>query len=452
LRAPEPLAEAERLFRQAIAIDPDYAPAYAGLATALIFRANFGQAEELAAHAQAEAAIEKALELDPHNSEAFAALGLLRSSQGRYEEARVALRRTVALNPNDAQAYYWLSMQYHYSDPFKALELNQRAYEINPLTPIVAAGLAWRFDALGRYDEAMRQARKYYELFQDERWAFRIAADLCAHQGCLDAALKGQFRAYRARPEDGLGFVTVPILFLTLGEPDLAAAWVAELQRAKPLAPQVTLPHIVISAARGELPAAIEAAKAAAAATDNLWLDQALAVAYLLNGDAELARSVFEQALPEIAQDPPQWEPAYYVMMINYSVALQMTGADDRAAALLEEISSLLMPQVAQGVVWGPRGTLLEELAMIRSLQGRPEEALDYLREAARQVPLICLHCLDIFVHYDNVRGEPGFAAVVADQRAKADAQLRKLADEELLLTPEGVAALETFEFDPLAD
>ena len=451
LREPGPLAEAERLFQQAIEIDPEYAPAYAGLATALIFHANSGQTDAPAAYAQAEVAIERALALDPENSEAYAALGLLRNVAGRYEEARDALHRAVALNPNDAQAYYWLSLQYYYSDPIKALELVQRAYAINPLTRVVVAGLAWRLDPLGRYEEAMTLVRKYLDLFQDDNWAFRAAADLHTHQGRLDAALKTQYRQYRARPERGFGFITVPILFLLLGEEDLAAAWLAELQQAMPMTTQVILPHVLISATRGELPLAIKAAQEAAAGTDNLWLDQALAVAYLFAGDANSARRVFEQAQPNVTRDPPEWDPEYWVMMSNYAAALLKTGSADRAAALLQEIATLLERQVAQGVIWGPRGTLLEELAMIRSMQGRPEEALDFLQTAARQISVLCVHCLNIFFHYENVRDEPGFEALVADQEAKVGAQRQRLADEGMLLTPEQVLALENFEFDPLA-
>ncbi len=85
-RRPNTLDAAEDMYRRAIALDPNYAMAYAGLADCSAFRANEeGGGEE--ALAQAEAASKRALELDPNSAEAHASRGLTLSHQKRFAEA-----------------------------------------------------------------------------------------------------------------------------------------------------------------------------------------------------------------------------------------------------------------------------------------------------------------------------------------------------------------------------
>ena len=101
----EEMQEAQKYFQQAIDADPNFAPAYLGLADAH-GELLLGTAEDVAIGRRA---IEKAVELDPNSSDARTELGYLKwlpdlDWRGAEEE----LRRAVALNPNNANSHYVL--------------------------------------------------------------------------------------------------------------------------------------------------------------------------------------------------------------------------------------------------------------------------------------------------------------------------------------------------------
>src|SRR5690606_392400 len=110
------MAQAVELLDEAIAIDPDYAPAYAQKALALLLLSDapgtYGEIPEAEAKAASRPLIDKALALDPDLPEAHATLGLwYAQSESTYDEATAALRRSLELNPNQADAGNWLSAQ-----------------------------------------------------------------------------------------------------------------------------------------------------------------------------------------------------------------------------------------------------------------------------------------------------------------------------------------------------
>ena len=111
-RRPETLEAAEDLYRRAIALDPDYALAYAGLADCSCFR-FFEHAAGDEALAQAESASRRALKLGPELAEAHASRGLALSYQRRFEEASEELHRAMELDAvlYEAPWYHARSLQ-----------------------------------------------------------------------------------------------------------------------------------------------------------------------------------------------------------------------------------------------------------------------------------------------------------------------------------------------------
>lgn len=103
---PEHFAKAVDAFTEAIARDPNYAGAYAGLAMAESFAsANLEDgAPRRLARTRAMAAAEKAVELGPELGDAYAARGYLRATnEWRWNEALSDSLRAVALDPADAR-------------------------------------------------------------------------------------------------------------------------------------------------------------------------------------------------------------------------------------------------------------------------------------------------------------------------------------------------------------
>ncbi len=103
--AQEDQENAANFFRQAIAADSAYAPAYVGIADTylVLWRRGLLPAEE--ALPPGRAAAEKALELDETLAEAHAALGNVLSAERRFDEAERRFQRALELNPGSAEVH-----------------------------------------------------------------------------------------------------------------------------------------------------------------------------------------------------------------------------------------------------------------------------------------------------------------------------------------------------------
>ena len=159
------LRKAIEYFQQAIARDPNYALAYAGLADSYLLLPNYGNASTLESVPPARAALKKALELDDSLAEAHASSGLLDQIELHLEQGNSELERAIQLKPNYATAHHWLMLGYltlgHF-DP--AIAEGKRALELDPLSLIINADFAWTYFCARRFDDAEAQARKTLEI------------------------------------------------------------------------------------------------------------------------------------------------------------------------------------------------------------------------------------------------------------------------------------------------
>lgn len=155
-------------FQQAIAADPNYALAYAGLANAYIVMGDFGVGilPPHEANNAAEKAALKAIELDENLAEAHAALAMSRfRSDGDLNGVEVEFKRSLELNPGSATTHHWYS---HYlmavGRSEEAIAEGKRAYDLSPVDPEMGTHLQFLSLFLRRYDEVLEQGRKNIEL------------------------------------------------------------------------------------------------------------------------------------------------------------------------------------------------------------------------------------------------------------------------------------------------
>ncbi len=453
-RRPVPLRQAEELFEQAIAIDPEYAPAYAGLAMALDFQARYGNADVMVAHARAETALDRALAIDPGNAEALASLGLLRGHQGRIDEARDALERAIIRNPNHAQAHTWLgNTVYSLADPVKSFELTRKAYAIDPYARVVLGNMSFKLWRFGRVDEAIAMAREMRSLYPEDAWAYRRVGDIRSRAGRLDLALKSAYRAYLTAPDRTWGFGGAAWALFHLDEYELAEAWAAASAQISPGADESLNQRAALAFARErpEVAVRIYAIAAERRADPASFLN--LGWAHMVVRDFVAARKAMERGLREPGQNGPRFDRYRWPSFINYARVLQETGEPKRAAELIAAIKLIVEKQVTQGVVFTPDNAPNNHsiLAQLRAMSGDTELAMTSLRRAAQQA-LYCIWCLRNLPHFDNLRDEPTFSELIAQEQAKLDAQRQRLQDEGMLLTPEQLLQLETFTYDPFLD
>jgi TolB-like protein/Flp pilus assembly protein TadD len=154
------LEESIGYFRHAIDLDPTFAPAYVGLASASNELGTvFIGAPPQETRPAVIGAARKALELDPDLAEAHVLLANVQQEQFHWADAEAEYKSALELNPNDADAHaglaLWLVCQGRTDE---AVAWAQRGRELDPLT-VSGAGIAWILFQSHRYDEAIRELR-----------------------------------------------------------------------------------------------------------------------------------------------------------------------------------------------------------------------------------------------------------------------------------------------------
>jgi TolB-like protein/Tfp pilus assembly protein PilF len=179
-------------FNQAIAKDPNYALAYAGLADSYTLLSVFSAASPQDSIPQARVAAKKALELDNTLAEAHASSGRILSGYDYdFEHAIAEFERAIQLNPNYATSYHWIS-----NGPLtargefdRAITEGKRAVELDPLSMIDNADLGQIYFYARRYEEAISQVGKAIEIDPHSYIAHYYLGQIYQLQGHLTEAI-----------------------------------------------------------------------------------------------------------------------------------------------------------------------------------------------------------------------------------------------------------------------
>jgi tetratricopeptide (TPR) repeat protein len=163
-------------FNQAIALDPSYALAYAGLADSWqVLPSYTDDPPPETAFPNARTAALRALEIDPALAEPHAALGVvLHEYDWKFADAETEFRRAIELDPNYASAHQWYSEYLMNMGRFdESIAEARQAYNLDPLSLIINVSLGRTYFVARRYDEAIAQYRKALELDPDFKGANR---------------------------------------------------------------------------------------------------------------------------------------------------------------------------------------------------------------------------------------------------------------------------------------
>jgi TolB-like protein/Tfp pilus assembly protein PilF/class 3 adenylate cyclase len=166
-RTEHDLTAAIDYFNQAIAKDPNYAPAYAEIAACYVLLAQWTPADPVQAFRKARETANRALQLDDTLAEAHAALALvLFNDELDLRDARREFERAIQINPNYASARHWFghAVLGPVGEHDRAISELRRAVELDPFSPIINANLGYSYILARRYSEAIRQLRKAVEL------------------------------------------------------------------------------------------------------------------------------------------------------------------------------------------------------------------------------------------------------------------------------------------------
>jgi DNA-binding winged helix-turn-helix (wHTH) protein/TolB-like protein/lipoprotein NlpI len=186
---PEGFDKGAEYFNRAVAIDPNYAIAYDGLAYCYYATNWWSPWKESLAKAKALA--KKALEIDPTLAEAHTSLGILYTwSDYDWVAAEREFNRALELKPNYAPAHQWYGfLMIPLGRPEESIAEAKRAVEIDPLSAEANTALGVYFFYAHRYDEAMLQLRTTIELEPGYWFAHLYLARVYEQKGELAAAI-----------------------------------------------------------------------------------------------------------------------------------------------------------------------------------------------------------------------------------------------------------------------
>jgi tetratricopeptide (TPR) repeat protein len=153
-------------FRQAINADPNYAPAYAGLADSYALLASFSVEPGQQANADARSAALSAIHLDPTLADPHASLGMIYFfTEWNLPAAEQEYVQAIRLNPNYATAHHWYALDLaSMNRPAQAIYEVRLARSLDPLSLIIGTNVGW-VEYLGRdYPNALRDLHRVLEL------------------------------------------------------------------------------------------------------------------------------------------------------------------------------------------------------------------------------------------------------------------------------------------------
>jgi len=149
-------------FQLALQKDPNYAPAYVGIAYVWLSRADTGVVPAHEAFPKVKEAALKALELDDALAEVHEVLAAVRRHfDWDWGGTEREFERAIQLNPNSADArFFYSDFLISMGRPEEAMAEVERALELDPLNFLYSCFLGWHYLYLGRYDDAIAQLGK----------------------------------------------------------------------------------------------------------------------------------------------------------------------------------------------------------------------------------------------------------------------------------------------------
>jgi TolB-like protein len=202
---PESLAKAIDSFRAAIALDPDYALAYVGVADFYIWFCIYGLLPPPECYPQAKAAALRALELDDQLAEAYAALALITENMWEWEESERLHQKAIELNPHYPLAHEWYSSLLVGTGRFEeGTREILRAEELDPLSLRAKTLTAWTLYQMRRYDEAIVMAREMIDLDKNYPQGYLQLGNSLMHVGRADEAVTALRQSIELMPGSAL--------------------------------------------------------------------------------------------------------------------------------------------------------------------------------------------------------------------------------------------------------
>lgn len=192
-RTGKDLQKSIEYYDQAIALDPNFALAYAGLSSSYVLLSGYAQSSPHESFPKAKENARKALELDESLAEAHTSLSYaLFNYDWNFDESEKQMKRAIELNPNYSTAYHWygnanLLAMGKMDESVAAME---KARDLDPLSLIINADLATSYLSAEKYDEAIALYKRTIELDENFYYSRIYLGRTYALKGDYENAVK----------------------------------------------------------------------------------------------------------------------------------------------------------------------------------------------------------------------------------------------------------------------
>ena len=224
-RTVDELQQAIEYFNQAIAIDPNYGAAYAGLADCYNMLVVYGRLQPKEGFPKAKEAATKALEIDESLAEAHTSMAFIKfrwdwdrsATESEFQEA-------IKLKPAYAPAHQWYSSYLVAVERFdEAIAEAKRTEELEPLSFVASSHLGWIYYLSGQNDNAIEQCKKILDLDPSSFPARRYLG--------LAYEAKGMYTEAIAEFQTGVKLSGSPLMLALLGHAYAASGRTAEAKQ-----------------------------------------------------------------------------------------------------------------------------------------------------------------------------------------------------------------------------
>jgi TolB-like protein/Tfp pilus assembly protein PilF len=419
-------------FQHAIELDPSYALAYIGLADTYVRLARWSRAPTAETLLKAQAATDKALELNDRLGEAYNSLAQIKQQRGDFNGAEAAYQHALELNPNYATAYEWygILLRGRLDRVEESLPMYLKAAELDPLSARILAGVGIALEFQGQFEEALAWYERAYENDpMQDMVSLRMGGYHWSVLGELDQAVVWFRRAAFIDPDYSGNIAPLGDVFLDLGDSDKAAYWIERSIEIDPewLNGMVSMSYLHLY--RNDEAAAVNQARKALAVSPRDWGSFNLLRSYELSaGRYAEARTLYKETYPELlSDDDPTVGRMNFEPAVDLALVLFNTGEKGRADMLLEKSLRYIRTKPR----FGKNGYGLTDV-QIYALQGDRQKALSTLQHAIdegwRQY---WWYYLKHDPNLESLHDEPEFQAMVAEIEADMAAQLARVREME---------------------
>ena len=413
-------ARGAQMFEEALARDPQFAEAHAGLALYYFREAWVSLATEEESVRLGRAAMERAIALDPDSSEALLVKANFESWQSRfrgdfqaYTQAQKDYRRAIELDPSNSAIFFSFGRAILWDEPDLSLSLFERAIELDPLWDNALAFSAVMLSRRGLHDAARKRLHDLASQSLEPG-----GPSFNPHIGTLERQLGHLDEAERyLRTGGSPGELTERwSRYLSLGDRAAARKSLEEFHDGE-------LAGALREAALFSMDARFDEAFASLERHRDAFplsriLDLPTARFALITGHADRARALLEQRLPDLARGIEPVKTRNVIPALDLAVAYARTGDATAANQLLGRIAVFLDGPDE------PRWPMFVYLrARTHALANEPELALQAL-ERAYQDGFRLIWGLDLYpqplLYIDSIDSDPAFTTLRADPRYRS--------------------------------